>query len=265
MKFKLLFLVLFVSLQAAAQISGYMGKRISVGYSNYFFPAPIGPTANADTRDGSFGFNTTHSFNLEYILKSRTVMCLSAQRSNTGMNPSDLQEYVYDGFSSYNYTYEYLPKPYKPMQITSTNIGLGFKFFSSGTLAPVGKYKKVELLFMMNHLTYSSTAFQYYDPSGSGSGIYAKKIGTGSYDFKTVAVTYTIGRSRVLFNRIVVDYGMRFGVVPEAVFKVVFEEEFSSGSSASLNVESKFRGDVNTRLFRSQMVNLHIGLSLLAL
>ena len=260
MKIKGSVLLIFIALSATAQVPGYMGKRFSIGYSNYFMLSGIGPTANASSASGNIGVNTTHCFNIEYTIKRRTNFCLSLQSSNTGMDPGTINVQSFDPITSNNnnYTYTYSEHPYKPMQLHSINVGLGFKFFQTGTLAPIGKYKKLELLLMFNHLTYRSSAFTSFDSGVATNTI----VGTGDYQFTTFAITYTIGRSRVLFDRIVLDYGIRFGVVPaEAISFVNSEGDFSSGS---LDTETGFKYDVNTRLFRSQIFNFHIGLGFLA-
>lgn len=272
MKIRSLIAILFISSQLAAQVSGYMGKRLMVGYSNYFMPALIGPSANAKSSSGSFGVNTTHSFNLEFVTKSRTVFCASFQKSTTGMYPSELQETVYDGISSYySYVYEYEPVPYRPMQINSTNIAAGFKFFQAGSLAPVGKYKKLEVLMMLNKLTYSATEFRYYD--NYTLQFEKKKLGTGNYNVNSFAITYTMGRSRVLFDRMVIDHGLRIGVAPIAVFKAFSDAGFFTTDASvyyesvlnNAKIEKALKDDVQKRLFRFQAINYHIGISFLAL
>lgn len=265
MKFRYLILFLFTAMITKAQVSGYMGKRFSIGYSNYFFIAGIGPTANASAPSGEVGINTTHCVNLEYTTRSRTNFCLSLQKLTTGMTPRVITKETYDGVSGYNtVTYEYEPKPYTSMQISSFNVGLGFKFFQSGTLAPIGKYKKLELLILLNHLEYKKNGFTYYDYN-SPYGLKSAAIGTGDYQFNTFAISYTLGRSRVFLNRVVLDYGIRFGVVPAGLWAVLNEDGdfFSESSYNTFIAEQHFKYDTNTRLFRYQMVNFHLGLSFL--
>jgi hypothetical protein len=268
MKQRITILLLTLSVGAIAQVPGYMGKRFSIGYSNYFMLSAIGPTANADNADGTVGINTTHCLNLEYAIKRRTNFCFTVQTGKTGMDPGGLL-YVtpynfYNGSS--NYTYTYGEHPFKPMQIRSVNIGLGFKFFQQGTLAPIGKYKKIEALWMVNHLTYKSTAFTTY----YGSTSQTAALGTGDYVYNTIAFTYTMGRSRVLFDKMVLDYGIRFGVMPAPVLRVVFAGFFydlpssSNAYYSSTYYDDVFKTSVNNRLFRSQLFNFHIGLSFLA-
>lgn len=266
MRYRFLILFLVPSLISVGQVPGYMGKRFSVGYSNYFMMAGIGPTANSTSAMGDPGLNTTHCVNFEYTIKNRTNFCLSIQKSKTGMDPGDIYVQEYIGTNSYSYNLKYDVKPYKPMQISSFNIGLGFKFFQSGTLAPIGKYKTLELLMLFNHLEYKKNGFVYYD---SYTNQYvSKQIGRGDYNFNTIAISYTMGRSRVFFDRLVLDYGLRLGFVPAGVLAVVnadgdFFAETSSNSYYTFN-ERDFRNHTNMRLFRYQIVNIHLGLSFLA-
>lgn len=267
----LLILSFFLLTNLFAQVPGYMGKRFSIGYSNYFLPSGLGPGANAESSEPltTIGLNTTHCLNMEYIIKSRTNICLSLQTAKTGMTPGEMGFSSYNGYNSYDYyTVTYNPKPYKPMQIRAINFGIGFKFFQSGSLAPIGKYKKLELLFMFNHLTYKRDGFTYYDNSYSGYGQYRTlTVGKGDYQFNTFAITYAIGRSRVLFDKLIFDCGIRFGLTPAGVWGYVNQNgDFldTSSSSGTLAAEQDFRYHANMRMFRCQLFNFHIGLSFLA-
>ncbi len=256
------FLTLCVSSQKAP---GYMGKHLSLGYSNYFFPSIIGPTANAKSTNNSFGINTTHCFNLEYTIMNRTNFCLTFQKSKTGVNPSGLTEEFYEpaAFTYQFHVYTYRPEPYLPMQMTSTNFGAGFKFFKSGSLAPIGKYYKLELLVMFNQLKYDKNAFEYYDTKTSSSGLYGT-VGKGEYKVNSFAIAYSLGRSRVMFDRLLLDCGLRFGVTPVRVISFLIDDFTSDGNNSSFNPEKTFSKDAQNRLFRFQAINFHVGLGFLA-
>jgi hypothetical protein len=239
-----------------AQAPGYMGKKLTLGYSNNFFVSPFGPTAAADDA----GFNTTHCFNAEYTIKSKTNLCFSFQTFETGVRMN--QEFHSTTYISSTGEYQEITSSYVPtlpMQLRTYSGGIGFKFFTSGSLAPVGKYKKLELLIMFSNLTYDRNGFRYYDPNTSKT--VKTSIGTGDYNFKTFALTYTIGRQRVFFNTIVLDYGMQVGVVPVGLLATLNGAE----DFVQLNgYEDVFRSDTNQRLFRYQLFNLHLGLGFLA-
>ncbi len=262
MKRKILTLLLLsiIFCTSMAQIPGYMGKRFSVGYSNYFFPAVIGPKLNATSKSDGMGFNTTHCFNLEYTIKARTNFCISYQLQNLGIKTNRYYyQTINDGFSTATVTYEYAPKPYSNMKLKTNSIGLGFKFYSKGTLAPVGKYKKIELLLLFSNLTYPKNSFytDYYSQPTYTS------IGNGNYNFSTFAITYTMGKSRVLFDKIVLDYGLRIGALP-AGFIAFLNYDGNFFTDAPNSYEKMFRQDSNMRLLRQQVINAHIGISFLA-
>ncbi|MCW3072403.1 MAG: hypothetical protein JWO44_2293 [Bacteroidetes bacterium] len=255
----LLFSVLFAG-SASSQVAGYMGKRLMIGYANNFFPAITGPTASSY----DIGVNTTHCFNLEYTAWKKTNLCLSYQVFKTGLNMNYVfTEYGDNNGSTYTASYRYLPKPDVPMNISAKNIGIGLKFFSSGCLAPVGRYKKFELLLLFSNLSYADNSFQYSRDYGySVDQPKMASVGTGAYSYKTFALNFSMGRQRVLFDRLVLDYGMQVGFLPAGFFGTLNSElEFSSANSA----EIVFRQETNQRLFRYQLFNLHIGLGFLAL
>jgi hypothetical protein len=253
---RLLYIFLIQAAFANAQVVGYMGKRLIIGYSNNFSIAGVGPTAESYDP----GFNTTHCFNLEYIIKNRTNFCLSYQMLKTGVEiPYDFYVQTYNSAYGYSEGVSYTYAGSAPMQVSTKNFGIGFKFFPQGTLSPIGKYRKLELLLLFSDFTYPRNSFDYYNSTD-----YTMKkgsVGTGDYSFKTFAITYTMGHQRVLFNRIVFDYGIQFGFLPAGAFGYLTDGEFTTGGS----YESVFRQETNQRLFRHQMFSFHLGLGLLAI
>jgi hypothetical protein len=232
-----------------AQVAGYMGKRFTIGYSNYFFPAIMGPGALTGAKYGlaSPGFNTTHCINLEYAVKPRTNFTASAQYLQTGIGI----RYLYTTRSD---EYTYRSNYSNPIVLSSVNIGLGFKFFRRGTLAPLGKYSKFELLMLFETVTYDKTQFTTQVNGNTTDAT----LGEGIYNYKNFTITYTIGRQRIFFNALVVDYGIRFGVSPLVVPSFLLNDGYHE------DIETIFRDDSRYRIFRQQLVNLHLGIGFLA-
>jgi hypothetical protein len=259
----LLGFVLLTASVLTAQVPGYMGKRLTLGYSNNFFAAIIGPPAQSY----DMGINTTHSFNIEFTIKPRTNFCLSYQMFNTGVTTNHtFVNSTQDQYGNvYNVESHFDPVPNKPMELHSNNVCIGFKFFNAGSLAPVGKYRKLELVLMFTELSYPPNSFFTYNYNygfGGNDGVSRSSLGTGNYNFKSFALTYSLGRQRVLFNRLVLDYGLQFGFVPAGVFATLNSEGDFSDASTPENV---FRQETNKRLFRHQLFNFHIGLGFLAI
>ena len=93
MKLKLIVFFTIVSYGCYSQVAGYLGKRFSIGYSNYFMVAGLGPVANAPSKDELSGLNSTHCLNLEYTIQNRTNFCISFQTLKTGVYPT--KTYIY--------------------------------------------------------------------------------------------------------------------------------------------------------------------------
>ncbi len=64
MKIRYILFFVFSSILVNAQVPSYMVKRFTVGYSNCFFIAGLGPTANAVSAIGNIGVNRTLCLNI---------------------------------------------------------------------------------------------------------------------------------------------------------------------------------------------------------
>lgn len=252
MRYKVTLLALFISSFIAAQTPGYMGRHCMIGYSNNFFVSALG----ANTKSTEVGINSTHCFNFEYVIKNRTNFCLSFQTLKTGLEPDESYDYSNYGNAEYD------PKPYVPMQVRSTNIALGFKFFRKGTFAPVGKYRKIEMMLLLSKLNYEKNSFTYYDYNSSST--IRTSLGKGEYNFSSFAIAYTFGRQRVLFDRLVLDYGIQVAVFPGIVLNTLGDGLFELGSSTGNIMEYDLQRSTSMRLFTHQLFNFHIGLGFLA-
>lgn len=265
-KCNLIFIFVCLFANSFAQISGYMGKRAVVSYSNYFMFGPKGPGANisAPRHLYSSTINYTHCLNFDYAIKQRINVFLSLQYFKTGIaydkgragffvSDHGLGEYCYPDRTAYRGDFNV------PAQLSSFNIGLGYKLFNRGFVAPVGKYQKFEFLLLFQKVKYDNKKFVMADPdSWNAPDIPIAAYGPGEYNYKNVVFTYTIGKQRVLFDRIVLDYGLRMGVSPAAVGAVVFEDLISD------SLEGYYKKESRKRTFRHQLINFHLGIGFLA-
>ena len=255
--------MLFVS-SSDAQVSGYMGKRFTIGYSNYFmagFKGP-GPNRSSPSDEVSFTINNTHCLNLEYAHKQRRMVCLSGQYLRTGIaydrgrgneflsgSPSD---YPYPEGTRYGGSFS------KPVLLTSINIGLGVKFFKSGFLAPTGRYRKLEVLMMLESVKYDKDNF-LKSVNGNLTQDTLYTLGVGEYKYKNVSFVYSFGKECILNDKIVLDYGVRFALTPQVnIITLMASDEFINST------EDYFRHQANMRITREQLVNFHIGIGFLA-
>jgi hypothetical protein len=268
MKKIILFLAFtIVALIANAQVSGYLGKRFMIGYSNYFFPGIKGPGPRVASPADEYAttINNVSCLNVEYVYAQQRMVCFTAQYLRTGIaynrglaeSPFDL-----DGGSSYPYpdAANYVGDFYTPALLTSVNLGIGMKVFKQGYIAPLGRYRKFEFLFMMEKIKYDNTHFisanYYYGGSPSTPVLYT--AGEGVYKYKNVSLTYTIGKQQTFFEKIILDYGIRFGCTPARNIISVL-----NGNDA-LEISGYYRKETRKRIFREQLINIHLGIGFLA-
>lgn len=247
---------------SSAQVAGYMGKRCVIGYENYFFIALKGPVPYNYGSKSEFspGLNATHCLNFDYATRSRTNFCLSLQYLRTAI--------AYRGGSGFFSSGEDYPYPEQskytggssnPILLSSINVGLGFKFFRSGFIAPVGRYQKIELLIMFETVKYDKNEFVKIDPNSSYyNDVIPAVIGKGTYNYRNFAFTYAIGKQKILSDKFVLDYGIRMGVTPAVVPAFLF------GSDNATTMESMLKADSQLRMFRQQLFNFRLGLGFLA-
>ncbi|MCX6297053.1 MAG: hypothetical protein NTX97_13530 [Bacteroidetes bacterium] len=254
----------FFTIVANGQVAGYMGKRFTIGYSNYFmagFKGP-GPVKSGPSDEASFTINNTHCFNLEYAHKQRRMVCLSGQylrtgiaydrgRSN-GLLSSSSSDYPYPEGARYGGGFS------KPVLLTSMNVGLGVKFFKSGFIAPTGRYRKLEVLMLFESVKYDKDNFRK-SVNGDVSQDTLYTLGKGVYKFKNVSFVYSFGKECILNDKIVLDYGIRVALTPQ--FNII---TLMAGDEFINSTEDYFRHQANMRITREQLVNFHIGIGFLA-
>jgi hypothetical protein len=251
-------------LSISAQVAGYLGKRCSIGYDNYFGVSTKGTGFFSHTyrEDPAFMFNTTHCLNIDYTITQRTNFCLSGQYFQTGIPYAKEDDYDYYGNENYPYPNEtrYGGSFANEVKLRSFNIGLGFKFFKKGYVAPIGRYRKLEFLVMLENVKYDNKHF--YKLVDDNDYYTIKEVpyiaGSGSYNYKNIGIAYTLGRQRIISNIIILDYGIRFGFIPGSGTYAVFSER------ARRDMEDYYRARSWGRLNRQQLINFHIGIGFLA-
>jgi hypothetical protein len=193
------------------------------------------------------------------------MICLSGQYIHTGIAYDNGK--VNDGFwgglfnsaseTPYPNNNKYTGDFSKPALLRSVNIALGLKTFGSGFIAPVGKYNKFEVVLMFETVTYNKDKFEHLDPNNSG--VFVKEnLGKGEYLYKNVSFAYTIGKQRILADKIVIDYGLRIAYTP-AVNIITL-----AGFDTVNDIEDYYRRESRMRMFRQQLINFHLGIGFLA-
>jgi hypothetical protein len=195
---------------SAQKIPGYWGHRLSINYQFLGHPAILGEgsISGVDAGNGispgasnKIAFVYSHSLSLDYVINRRASIGMSGQYFQLS---GGVPTYV-----------EYGTAPFI-FNATGTVISIYIKRFHTrtGAIAPLGKYVKYEL----NRSYYSgiNQNLSYYSPNGyytggnynNGGTIPATTVAFNSGNH--VGVSLTLGRTFILFNRIIIDRGIRF-------------------------------------------------------
>jgi|ERR1043165_2584408 hypothetical protein len=226
------FTLLFFSCDA--QVPGYMGRRLITSYSNYFMFGADGPTA----RKSGSGFNFTHVLGAEYLVKGNKAIGFAAQFVHTGV------EYKY---IKYNF------KERDPLILNNWAFALSLKRYGKNRIAPLGAYIKFEALFSRYTAKYDKDGFKIQDHSNWWqTTYYSVDAGTGEIKFNGIGGAFSIGRQRILFHRLVLDYGARGSIMFPLLHK------FNTDIERSIYSQSGYR------FLGHQFINLKVGIGFLA-
>lgn len=220
-----------VCLFGVAQVPGYMGKRFVAGYGFYFSPALIGAdgqgasimgssTGNAET--GTIAFNSLHELFAEYTVGKKLSLGISARiyRSAYDNNRELIVTGSYTNPFGYTQSYTSGGHPTGLYHIKGVNYLLYGKLYFGKFLAPWGRY----FMFGPSLNTYSTN----YSPdemrvkvNNSGADLFYSDFGPQQQRFVKFDIMAGLGRSRILANRICLDYGFNVNII--ALFTTLFD------------------------------------------
>jgi hypothetical protein len=215
--------LLAISILSGYAQPGYQGKKLSVNAGMLLMPALVNATYNK--APGYTSLNLTKEANIDYVISRRNTIGLVYKNTRTSIlrNYEDDNTKVPDG------------------KVFSNALGIQYRIFKkrSGNLAPLGKYTQLGL-----HMMFNRTENSKYPDAGTSFTTYAVSIGKG--------------RSKILFNRLVFNYGLEF----THIFTGFSKEGF-------LGATYYYADDAHTmaqyRLWRHSVVNFKTGIGFLAL
>lgn len=224
--------ILFVLCAASAfsQAPGYMGKRFVAGYGLYANP-------RLSESGGSPGVNLTHEGFLEFAMKKGVSVGASVRFNNA----------MYTNTRNVNvYTDNYAQQENSPNGFTTVkgrNYALYFKFYKRNYVAPWGKYFMLGATLNTFKATYDPdmmyvTLTSNYNHSDK---IYYSDFGPTTQSGMRFDIMFGNGRSRVIADRIILDYGYTVNLIgmTMAIFDSADTPLFDAGSASASNyVES---------------------------
>lgn len=208
--------VWFTLVISKAQSTGYLGKRVLLGYGFNTSPAFFDGNANnksiigrnGSSESGSFAFNLVHEGFIEIAPSSRWEIGFSLRYYKTVCDNSR----EFRSISYQNYFFQFKdshPKGY--YNITGMSYTLYFRYFGRRYIAPWGRYlmfgpvlNRIKTVYdpvIMNAAAYDLINYSNRDTLVSN-------FGPTEQTFSGFNIMFGFGRSRIIANRIVVDYGV---------------------------------------------------------
>lgn len=249
--------LVLASVQVVWAQPGYMGKKLVAGYQLQVMNATN--NNNAQNKRGLTAFNLTHSPKLEMAIGRRASLGLMAQIGKTGFNGSyEVSNFGFIGSAiennhSYGYT-DYRDE----LEITHQAIRLLYRKYSasSGAIAPVGRYMELGLGVQQIALQDRNDQYVFYETNHG-------------------QVSLAYGRSRVLFDKVVMDMAFQFMLsLPIAHEKFLSRDsdsemdirygnqnEYVDYYSVSDYENESVVNDIHNRIFLFNAVNIRLGIS----
>jgi hypothetical protein len=217
------FYYLVISSFIIAQSTGYMGKRLLLGYGFHTSPALMGSNANNKSMIGdggtaetaSLAFNIIHEGFLEFAPSSHWMICFSARYYKTTYDNHLHFKNYNSNYSNSSYISYKSTSPDGFYNIQGLTYTLYFKYFGSKYVAPWGRYVMFGPTLNTVKTTYDPAIMKtrgvYYNSSNYGnnsSDTLVSNFGPIEQHYKGVNFMLGFGRSRIIANRITIDYGM---------------------------------------------------------
>ena len=212
-----LLLICCTVLKVNSQTPGFMGKRFTAGYGIYANPAfnsiALGYSDKA--------FNILHEVFIESALGKKFSLGLSGQFFRYKYN-NKAAVMVNENYNSVYSTNGINSQPSGSYMLKGRNYKLYGKFFKDGYLAPWGKYFILGMSLTQNVVSYNP------DEMGIAVQTRVQSFVTGNYvyqdffyndfgpttqSFRSADIFFGTGNSRVIANKITLDYGYTIGCI----------------------------------------------------
>ena len=108
-------------------------------------------------------------------------------------------------------------------------------------------------------MNYQKDGFLYLTPTGQEYRV----MGSGYQRSVNFGITYQVGCQRILMDKIVIDGGVRIGLMLNGAFQNIGEIALDF-STYTNSLSGKISNEVNNRILLHEFFNLHVGIGFLA-
>jgi hypothetical protein len=219
-----------------------MGKRIILTLHGTYFPTFGSATARSND---DFRINTTHTAGLELLASNTTALCVSAGFLKTGLG--------YGNFAKSGSYFIYTGDDEVPATISIFQYSVGIKTFKRNKDVPLGFYMKWELVYQKGMIRFDENDVRYWNYNAYGNSSYLPYSKEGKVSYKGFGAAYSLGWQRIFFDRLVLDYGVRFAL----------HFPYNRNNNGD-ELETELFSKTYERILEHQLLNVRLGLGFLA-
>lgn len=261
-----LLIAVLLPVMVRAQVPGYAGKKLAVMYNNNFSPVLGSSGLNYKGNRGILALNCRHLVGLEYVQARRRVIGFGAGYMRTALFPGGYgfqyekgKNYeVSGGDTTYKSTYyQYAPYGIERIPVHSASLHLYWKFFKKQFIAPCGNYQYLDFgairywqeKLVLDPFTYTMEEAYLNTMNYTTSVVRHPATVTPQLDdtkSTSFIFGYGFGRQRIVNDKIMLDYGLRFRML------------FGPSDLSDMATE------VRTRLRNASWLGFNIGIGYLA-
>ncbi len=219
--FTVLIIVLSSVFNGQGQVPGYLGNKFSVGYENRFMSSVTSPNKNYEK--GALALNVHHLVDLNYVIAKKISVGLTGGYLKTGVPFKETAEVSFEDLPPDRDNPLYF-EPNAYGDITDLSLTAKVRLFNTEMLAPLGNYSELGISVHNFTLTYDKADFAKSHPSKDKVkyALPAKE----EHNFTKYGLHCMLGRKRVLFDYLYLDYGIQFGWVIGSYLKALEEPSF---------------------------------------
>lgn len=242
------------SFLSIAQVPGYLGKKMSLGYQLNqntlpFRPAYLKSYSNSGIENYLFG--RTHHAKFDIALNRHVTLGADFGFSKYTLNTRST--------IAYNYNYNDPDLKLNPFTIINMQYGINLTIYAKDFIAPVGSYHQISLFYhtMSSDDYMGQTSSLAMDQFFNSPDIKDRMITETSM----FSVRYTKGRKMALSDRIAIDIGFYFGIGLNAYsFKLADQ---GTSDSPFLFLQESFAGYAQNCVSKNSMFGISLGLAIL--
>ncbi|MEA3495540.1 MAG: hypothetical protein U9R42_05830 [Bacteroidota bacterium] len=270
----IIFISLFISVSAFSQYfekaPGYQGKTVIANTNFSYSPALFAPNKNGVISGKAVNLRT--SIGGEYIIDKKRGVGIQLSAFKTAF------EFDYPIEEMRHFTTTWSDDGYEPTRIRSDGLGyinaksMGLYYKSYfNHIAPLGAYFKIQVDWIFYKVNYDSNDILdkiIYDNGHNNRTYSPEYLPNYQLDKRYTAWSFNMkfGNQRILFDRIVLDYGIDFGTVLKGISgNSGWDSWIELGElSEEITTDNYFDLVSKARLFDLYFIGLDFGIGFLA-